>query len=154
MSRIKAIKDFGQQIWLDFFSRELVSSGELARMVKDDGIAGVTSNPAIFFNAINTDAQYQAELAQLKTRIADPEQRFEALALPDIQAACDVLRPLTDSAVSLVFTAQAVDGNNKVTAVQLGDIWRGVKTAKMSYLPEFGDGQSGLSRPQTELTPS
>ncbi|MES2934195.1 MAG: transaldolase [Pseudomonadota bacterium] len=97
MSRIRSIKDFGQQVWLDYFSRDLLESGELARMVQDDGIAGVTSNPAIFFNAINTDPAYQAALATLKTTLSDPEQCFEALVLPDVQAACDMLRPLYDS---------------------------------------------------------
>jgi transaldolase len=93
MSRIQAIASLGQQIWLDNLSRHLLESGELARWIAEDAIAGVTSNPAIFFNAIRDDAHYQQALASLRTRIADPEQRFEALVLPDVQRACQLLRP-------------------------------------------------------------
>jgi transaldolase len=99
MSRIKAIAQFGQQIWLDNLSRQLLDSGELARWIDEDAIAGVTSNPAIFFNAIRTDPAYQAEIAALKAAAqadraeniaVDLEKRFETLVLPDIRRACDL----------------------------------------------------------------
>lgn len=93
MSRIRRIAHFGQQVWLDNLSRELLHSGKLQRWIDEDAIAGVTSNPAIFFNAIRQDAHYQADLVQLKACEPDPERRFERLVLPDIQAACDLLRP-------------------------------------------------------------
>lgn len=93
-SRLKPIAELGQQIWLDNLSRELLDSGELARWINEDGIAGVTSNPSIFYNAIRTDPAYQAELPKLRTAYADAEARFEALVLPDIQRACDLLAPL------------------------------------------------------------
>ncbi|MFC5473607.1 transaldolase [Paraherbaspirillum soli] len=93
-SRLKPIAALGQQIWLDNLSRELLDSGELSRWISDDGIAGVTSNPAIFYNAIRTDPAYQAALPALRTAHADPEARFEALVLPDVQRACDLLAPL------------------------------------------------------------
>ncbi len=94
MSRIAAIAEFGQQIWLDNLTRELLASGELARWIAEDAIAGVTSNPAIFYNAIRTDARYQAAIAQMDRQQGDAEQRFETLVLPDIQAACDLFKPL------------------------------------------------------------
>jgi transaldolase len=94
MSRLQDIARLGQQIWLDNLSRELLDSGALARWIGDDGIAGVTSNPAIFYNAIRNDAGYQADLARLRGEIADREGRFEALVLPDIRRACDILAPL------------------------------------------------------------
>jgi transaldolase len=62
MNRLQSIRPFGQRIWLDNLSRELLASGELARLLQEDGIAGVTSNPAIFYKAISTDASYQADL--------------------------------------------------------------------------------------------
>lgn len=93
MSRIKAIASFGQQIWLDNLSRQLLDSGELARWISEDAIAGVTSNPAIFYNAIRTDPGYQAEVSKLKTATVDAEKRFEMLVLPDVQRACDLLAP-------------------------------------------------------------
>ena len=93
-SRIKAIGELGQQIWLDNLSRELISSGALAAWIADDGIQGVTSNPSIFYNAIRSDAAYQAALPALRTAYTDPEARFEALVLPDVQRACDLFAPL------------------------------------------------------------
>lgn len=96
MSRISRIREFGQQVWLDNLSRGLLTSGELQSWVDVDAIAGVTSNPAIFYNAIAKDAGYQADLARVKGEISDLEGRFEALVLPDVQAACDILRPLYD----------------------------------------------------------
>ncbi|SFI37871.1 transaldolase [Collimonas sp. OK307] len=96
-SRLKSIAALGQQIWLDNLSRELLDSGELSRWISDDGIAGVTSNPAIFYNAIRTDPAYQAALPALRAAHADAETCFEALVLPDIQRACDLLAPLYSS---------------------------------------------------------
>ena len=94
MNRLQAIRPFGQRIWLDNLSRELLESGELARLLADDGIAGVTSNPAIFHKAISTDPRYRDELAQLKTNPAlSAEQRYETLVIADIQAACDLNLP-------------------------------------------------------------
>src|SRR6188474_2117263 len=93
MSRIKAIASFGQQIWLDNLSRQLLDSGELARWIAEDAIAGVTSNPAIFYNAMRSDAAYRAEIARLKTAAVDAEKRFEMLVLPDIRQACELFAP-------------------------------------------------------------
>ena len=94
MSRIAAISRLGQQVWLDNLSRQLLESGELARWIADDAIAGVTSNPAIFYNAIRTDAAYAEAVSKLKNSQLDAELRFEALALPDVQGACDLLLPV------------------------------------------------------------
>ncbi|WP_374334996.1 transaldolase [Leeia sp.] len=97
MSRIARIRELGQQVWLDNLSRELLASGQLARWINEDGVAGVTSNPAIFYNAISKDAGYQADLARLKQTEPDAERRFELLVLPDVVAACQMLRPLYDA---------------------------------------------------------
>lgn len=97
MSRLSAITEFGQQIWLDNLSRHLITSGRLARWLQEDSIAGVTSNPAIFFNSISSDAAYQDDLAGLKLSEADPERRFERLVLPDVVASADLLLPFYES---------------------------------------------------------
>ena len=85
----------GQRIWLDNLSRTLLKEGALQRLVTEDALAGVTSNPTIFFKAISESPHYRDELAQLKrdTRLA-PEQRYERLAIRDIQDACDLFHPL------------------------------------------------------------
>ena len=93
-SPLKAVARHGQQVWLDQLSRTLVASGALQRWIDEHGIAGVTSNPAIFAQAFASDAAYAPALAQLRAEEPDPERRFERLAVADVQAACDVLRPL------------------------------------------------------------
>ena len=95
-SRLRAVGQLGQQIWLDNLSRDLLASGQLARLIADDGIQGLTSNPAIFHHAIQHDAGYRAALAQLPSGpgLATPEARFEALVLPDVQRACDLFASL------------------------------------------------------------
>lgn len=91
-SRLKAIGTCGQQVWLDNLSRNLIESGRLARLIDEDGVAGVTSNPAIFQQAFAKDPAYLAAKAALPASMTDPEARFEALALSDIQASCDIFR--------------------------------------------------------------
>ncbi|MCB6184997.1 transaldolase [Leeia sp. TBRC 13508] len=97
MSRIRAVSAFGQQIWLDNLSRQLVSTGELTRLIDEDGVAGVTSNPAILFASLKKDPLYKEALEALKQTESDPERRYEKLAIADIQAACDAFLPLYES---------------------------------------------------------
>jgi transaldolase len=97
MNPLLQLRALGQRIWLDNLSRTLLEEGGLARLVQDDGVAGVTSNPTIFFKAISESPYYRDELAALKRDAAlSAEARYERLAIPDIQAACDLLRPLFD----------------------------------------------------------
>jgi transaldolase/glucose-6-phosphate isomerase len=96
MSRLKALQDYGQSVWLDYIRRSFITSGELARLVKDDGLRGVTSNPAIFEKAITGSADYADALAALAREELDAMSRYERLAVRDIQDAADVLRPVYD----------------------------------------------------------
>ncbi|MRW91562.1 transaldolase [Duganella sp. FT80W] len=93
-SRLQAVGRLGQQIWLDNLSRDLLASGRLAELIAEDGVQGLTSNPAIFYQAIQHDPAYQAALPLLRTAHATPEARFEALVIPDVQRACDLFAPL------------------------------------------------------------
>lgn len=90
---LHAVKEQGQQIWLDSLSRSLLQSGSLKQQL-DEGICGVTSNPAIFYQAFLNDALYQADIDALKAQNLSPQERYEKLALVDVQAACDVFMPL------------------------------------------------------------
>ena len=80
----------GQSLWLDNLSRSLIHDGILEAHIADHAITGVTSNPSIFQNALATSPYYAEDLARLRTSEPDPERRYEALAIPDIQAACDL----------------------------------------------------------------
>ena len=86
----------GQSVWLDFLSRDLVDSGELARLVADEGVRGMTSNPTIFQEAIKGSDTYDEDIRRLGAEGLTPEAMFEAIAVDDISAACDVLRPVFD----------------------------------------------------------
>lgn len=88
-----ALKALGQHIWLDNLSRTLLREGELLRLIGEDGIDGVTSNPAIFRKAIASSPYYADDLARLRADNLGSEAIYEALVIPDIQAACDMLWP-------------------------------------------------------------
>ena len=96
MTILSDVKALGQQIWLDNLSRSLVQSGELAEMLKQ-GVCGVTSNPAIFQKAFAGDPLYADEVAALKQKNLTPKQRYETMAIADVQAACDVCLPEHES---------------------------------------------------------
>jgi transaldolase len=95
MNPLLQLRALGQRIWLDNLSRTLLREGGLAKLVREDGVAGVTSNPTIFHKAISESPYYRDELARLaRDASLTPEQRYERLAIADIQAACDLLHPL------------------------------------------------------------
>jgi transaldolase len=87
-------KRLGQSLWLDNLSRELLQEHILARLIEQDGISGVTSNPSIFHKAISSSPYYRADLARLKNGALKVQERYEQLVIPDIQAACDLLLPI------------------------------------------------------------
>ncbi|MGZ8442308.1 MAG: bifunctional transaldolase/phosoglucose isomerase [Candidatus Binatia bacterium] len=99
MNPLKELGAQGQSIWLDYIRRNLIRSGELKRMVDDDGIRGVTSNPTIFEKAIAGSTDYDEALRAMLARDgnADVEKLYEPLAIEDIQMAADVLRPVYDA---------------------------------------------------------
>ncbi|MBD2531764.1 bifunctional transaldolase/phosoglucose isomerase [Nostoc flagelliforme FACHB-838] len=92
---LQALQNYGQSIWLDYIRRSLITSGELQRLIDDDGVRGVTSNPVIFQKAITGSTDYD----QTIKIIEDSEDRnaislYEQLAIEDIQAAADILQPI------------------------------------------------------------
>ena len=96
-SRLHELAARGQSIWFDTLSRDLVHSGELKRMMKDDAVTGVTSNPTIFQKALASGSAYDEDMKKLLAETDDPEQIFFSLALQDIRDACDVLKPAYDA---------------------------------------------------------
>ena len=99
MNPLKELAEQGQSIWLDYIRRNLIRSGELKRLVEEDGIRGVTSNPTIFEKAIAGSTDYDEALRGMLA--ADPQievgKLYEPLAIEDIQMAADVLRPVYDA---------------------------------------------------------
>ena len=96
-SHLHELTEHGQSVWFDTLSRELVESGGLARMMEEDAVTGVTSNPTIFQKALSEGDAYDGQLKELLATEDDPTKIFFALALEDIRNACDVLRPAYDA---------------------------------------------------------
>jgi transaldolase len=95
-SRLHTLSEFGQSVWIDFLSRHLLRSGELARMMEEDAVVGVTSNPTIFQKAISEGDAYDEQFKEVLAEEDDPKEVFLRLAVQDVQDACDLLRPVWD----------------------------------------------------------
>src|SRR3954471_18951907 len=90
-SRLHELTERGQSVWYDTLSRDLVHSGELKRMIDEDAVTGVTSNPTIFQKALSSGDAYDDDMRKLLQETDDPAKIFFSLALQDIRDACDVL---------------------------------------------------------------
>jgi len=91
------LRKLGESVWLDDISRGMLEDGSLARLIRDDGIAGLTSNPAIFAHAMMNDAKYAQPIAQLLPTVPSAMALYEELALKDLRDAAALLRGLYDS---------------------------------------------------------
>ena len=95
---MKALLNYGQSMWLDYIRRDLITSGSLKKMIDDDGLRGMTSNPSIFEKAIGESSLYDDMLKSLASRNdLDTTARYEQIAIRDIQDAADILRPVYES---------------------------------------------------------
>jgi transaldolase len=95
-SRLHQLSELGQSVWIDFLSRHLLRSGELARMMEEDAVVGVTSNPTIFQKAIAEGDAYDEQFREVLAEEGDPKEVFLRLAVQDVQNACDLLRSVWD----------------------------------------------------------
>ena len=95
--RLAALTSAGTSVWLDQIRRSTIESGELQRMVEEDSLRGVTSNPAIFEKAILGSSDYDEELASLAREGLSAREVYRRMAVKDVQLACDVLRPVYDA---------------------------------------------------------
>jgi len=94
---LQELLNYGQSMWLDYIRRDLFTTGKLKQMIANDGLRGMTSNPAIFEKAIADSSLYDDELKALASRKdLDAKARFEQIAIRDIQDAADTLRPVYD----------------------------------------------------------
>src|SRR5205807_1832413 len=100
-SNLHKLSELGQSVWIDYLSRDMLHEGELARMMKEDAVVGVTSNPTIFQKAISQGAAYDEQLKELLERETDPKEIFLHLSADDIAEACELLRPVWDETQGL-----------------------------------------------------
>jgi transaldolase len=96
-NQLQELRKLGESAWLDDISRGMLEDGSLARLIHDDGIAGLTSNPAIFANAMMHDRHYARPIAQLLPTVSSAMALYEELALEDLRAAAGLLRPLYEA---------------------------------------------------------
>jgi transaldolase len=90
------LQSFGQSIWMDFIQRQIIRSGKLKKLIEEDGLRGVTSNPAIFEEAIGETDDYGEAIAELARQGKETREIYESLAIADIQGAADLFRPTYD----------------------------------------------------------
>ncbi|HEX6490231.1 MAG TPA: transaldolase [Gaiellaceae bacterium] len=96
-SRLHKLSGLGQSVWIDYLSRELIQIGGLERMMREDAVVGVTSNPTIFQKAISHGEAYDEQIRSCLEELDDPREIFWRLAERDVGEACDLLRPVWDA---------------------------------------------------------
>src|SRR5919205_910366 len=97
-SRLEQLSDRGQSVWIDYLSRDLLDSGELERMMREDAVVGVTSNPTIFQKAMAAGDAYDDQMREVLESETDGKEVFLRLAVTDVRRACDTLRDVWDEA--------------------------------------------------------
>jgi transaldolase len=90
------LQSLGQSIWIDFISRGMISSGELKRLIEEDGVSGVTSNPSIFEKAITRSDDYDEAIRDLTLQGRTIDEIYQSMTVEDIQMVADLLRPTYD----------------------------------------------------------
>lgn len=93
-NHLRDLEALGQSIWLDYISRGMIQSGELKRLIEEDGVSGVTVNPSILDKAISSGHEYDGAIRELAAAGQPPAKIYETLAVQDVQQAADLLRPV------------------------------------------------------------
>ncbi len=152
MNPLRRLHDFGQSPWYDNIHREMLISGELERMIQEDGVKGITSNPTIFQNAISDSSDYDEQIKQLLEK--DPTQSsrdlFFSLAITDIQKAADLLLPIykeshgIDGMVSLEVSPDLAYNADKTVSEALQLVKRVNRPNLMIKVPATKEGLSAI----------
>jgi transaldolase len=110
-SRLHELSARGQSVWIDYLSRDLCRSGELKRLIDEDAVVGVTSNPTIFQKAISQGDAYDGQLKELLETESEPKEIFLQLAVSDVQSALEVLAPVHEQNPEDGYVSIEVDPN-------------------------------------------
>lgn len=144
--------ELGQSPWYDYITRELVRSGELRRLIDDDGLQGLTSNPTIFEKAITKSDLYDDDIRAGVAAGNSAAELFECLAVSDVRAACDAFRPLydaTDGRHGLVSIecAPALARDTEATIEEARRLWSAVDRPNvMIKIPGTREGLPAIER--------
>jgi transaldolase len=110
-SRLQQLSARGQSVWIDYLSRDLLETGELKRMMDEDAVVGVTSNPTIFQKAISQGSAYDEQIKELLEHEQDPKEIFLHLAVRDVENALDLLAPVHEGNAEDGYVSLEVDPN-------------------------------------------
>jgi transaldolase len=110
-SRLHQLSARGQSVWIDYLSRDLLETGELKRMMEEDAVVGVTSNPTIFQKAISHGNAYDEQLKELLEEELEPKEIFLRLAVRDVETALDLLSPVHEANAEDGYVSIEVDPN-------------------------------------------
>jgi transaldolase len=144
--------ELGQSVWYDYITRDLLASGELARLIAADGLRGMTSNPTIFDKAVAGSRLYDDDIRRMADNGRSSAEIFEALAVADVQAACDAFLPVYrrsgggDGLVSLEVSPMLAHDAD-ATVLEAERLWRALSRPNaMIKIPGTRPGLSAISR--------
>jgi transaldolase len=153
-NHLKQLNSFGQSIWLDFIDRSLLNDGDLESLIKDDGVAGLTSNPAIFEKAISQDVSYKEAIAKFVGNGAGQEQLYTSLVLEDIGHAADLFLPVyertagRDGFVSIE-VSPLLARNSQASVEEARELW--ARLQRPNIMIKIPGTQEGLAAIRTLL---
>ncbi len=152
-NRVKKIHDFGQSIWLDFIDRKIMDSGELQKLITEDGVRGVTSNPAIFEKAFSSSSDYDEDIIKLAKEGKSNDDIFYGVAVEDIKRAADLFMQVyedevkgADGYVSLEVSPRFAT-DTEATTKQALELWKAVhKDNVMIKIPATKEGLPSIQK--------
>ncbi|MBC7796817.1 MAG: transaldolase [Pyrinomonadaceae bacterium] len=142
----------GQSPWLDFISRKFIQNGELQKLVDDNELRGMTSNPSIFGKAIGESEDYDEDIKKFAPESKDAKDLYERLAIKDIQDACDILMPVYESSGKLdgcvsLEVAPGLAFNTEDTIEEARRLWKTVDRPNlMVKVPATPEGVPAITR--------
>ena len=150
MNNVKNIHEHGQSIWLDFFDRELMNSGKLQKLIDEDGLSGITSNPSIFEKAIKGSSDYDEDIMKLSQQDKSNEEIFFGFATEDIRRAADILKPVFDEAKGTdgfvsIEVSPLLANDTEGTVKQARELWKTVDRKNvMIKIPGTKEGLAAI----------
>ncbi len=152
-NRLKKIHELGQSIWLDFIDRRIMDSGDMQKLITEDGIRGVTSNPAIFEKAFSSSSDYDEDIAKLAKEGKSNDDIFYGVAVEDIKRAADMFMQVyedevkgADGYVSLEVSPRFAN-DTEATTKQALELWKAVhKDNVMIKIPGTKEGLPAIQK--------
>lgn len=150
-NRLKAVGKFGQSIWCDNVERRMITGGTFTKMIQEDGLMGVTSNPTIFEKAVTSSTDYDAELAALGEKGLSTEEIYWTMMIHDIQNVADIFKPVFDASKKIdgyvsIEVNPLLANDTAGTAKQAKELWAKVgKPNVMIKIPATKEGLPAIT---------